>query len=129
MSQTYDFLLTIATQNNGVGYGHFGLTQTASAFGTWTLPEITGSELWLVEVKISNIGAETMAITGSVDGTNFSSALIPIDQSTGRPYASAALGNGTFTLPSNWPFRFYKFTKSLAVTAAGVSAIAITLPE
>ena len=95
---------------------------TAAAVGTLTspIPYATG------DMKISTVStAETIAITGSFDGVNYSATLIPFDLSTGLDHPTGNLATGNYVLPYRLhsPFQFFKFTKSGAVNPSSVAVV------
>lgn len=121
--------------NQGGLLGLYLKTGTTVAFaGTLVLPSVASSQHASnhqspIKMEILGLAAETMALTGSVDATNFSAALIPISATTGGYYSSATLTNGQYLFPSNWAFTHYKLTKSSA-TDTGIVAIAYnTVPK
>lgn len=121
--------------NQGGLLGLYLKTGTTVAFaGTLVLPSVASSQHAMnkqspIKMEILGLAAETLALTGSVDATNFSSALIPINATTGNYYSSATLTNGQYLFPSNWAFTHYKLTKSSA-TDTGIIAIAYnTIPK
>ena len=82
-----------------------------STAGVFTLPDSIDSR---VLVTIGGLSSETMAITMSNDGTNYSAALLPVDDATGLDTTAATLANGRYrfdTLRFGSP-KFMKFTKS-----------------
>lgn len=114
----------------------FSVTGTAAAVGTVTLPRgasSVNSRHGLHTMIISGLGSETIALTGSTDGTNFSASLLPLDYTastgTGNYVAAATLGNGTFKIPYSWPFSSYKFVKSSTSDTANVTFAAFTVPK
>lgn len=121
-------LIGHATQNNGLTYVHKVLSNTIAALGTVQLVAPASVDNWVTEFTLV-LNAETVVCTGSVDGTNFSAALAPIDQSTGRPASSTNLASGTYTVPVQWPFQQLKFLKSAAVNQGVVSVLQINVPE
>ena len=121
--------------NQGGLLGLYLKTGTTVAFaGTLVLPSVASSQHAAnkqspIKMEILGLAAETLALTGSVDATNFSSALIPLNATTGGYYSSATLTNGQYLFPSNWAFTHYKLTKSSA-TDTGIIAIAYnTVPK
>lgn len=104
--------------------GHF--TGTAAALGTTAYidPAIAYTGVILF---VSALTAETIAVTGTKDGTNFEAALKPIDTATGQPVATTALPVGIYILPVG--YMKYKFTKSGAVNVGTVSYIASGVPQ
>jgi len=93
---------------------------TAAAVGTITSPM---PYQW-GDMKISTVStAETIAITASTDGTNYSATLIPFDLSTGLDHPTGALATGNYVLPVriHGAFQFFKFTKSGAVNPSSVA--------
>lgn len=93
---------------------------TIAAVGTLTrgMPYIYG------DMKIStNSTAETIAITASNDGVNYSATLLPFDLSTGLDHTTGALATGNYVIPYRLhsAFSFFKFTKSGAVNPSSVA--------
>lgn len=96
--------------------------QTVAAVGTLTgsIPYAAG------DMKISTVStAETIAITGSFDGVNYSATLIPFDLTTGLDHPTGALATGNYVLPYrlHTAFQSFKFTKSGAVNPASVAIV------
>ena len=94
---------------------------TAAAVGTLTrspIPYIYG-DLYISTVST----AETIAITASTDGVNYSATLLPFDLTAGLDHATGALATGNYKIPyrMHTPFMFFKFTKSGAVNPASVA--------
>lgn len=126
----------VKVPNQGGELTVFSVTGTAAAVGTVTLPRgasAINSRHGLHTLKISGLTGETIALTGSTDGTNFSASLLPLDftttTGTGNYVASAALGNGTYKIPYTWQFSSYKFVKSNTVETANVTFAAFTVPK
>lgn len=102
------------------------LTQpyTLATQGTFQIPD---GAIGDIEFAIQGLTTETMAVTMSPDGVNFSAALKPVLKTTGKDSPTAALTFGYYTLPVlrfGSP-KFLKFTKSATVEAA---VIAIAVP-
>lgn len=98
---------------------------TAAAVGTLTSP----IPYQFGDMKVSVVAtAETVAITGSFDGVNYSGTLIPFDLSTGLDHATGALATGNYVLPYRLhsAFQFFKFTKSGAVNPSSVAVARMT---
>lgn len=96
------------------------LSTTSATFGTVTLPDLGGINVIDNRFELKTLGAETMALTGSCDGTNFEAgSLLPYTAADGLIPASAALVDGVYIIPKDWPYKAYKFVKS------STSAVAI----
>jgi len=72
---------------------------------------------------IAGLTSETVGVSISQDGTNYSAALVVVNAATGVDTANATLGNGTYLLPF---LRFgspmyVKFTKSSTTESAAVA--------
>ena len=93
---------------------------TVAAVGTLTrvIPYIYGD----MNVSVTAT-AETVSVTASTDGVNYSATLLPFDLSTGLDHATGALatGNYVFKYRMHSPFMFFKFTKSGAVNPCSVA--------
>lgn len=114
----------------------FTKSSAPAAIGTVSLPlgnSSINSLHALHTIVIAGLASETIALTGSTDGTNFSAALLPLDYTvttgTGNFVAAATLTNGTFKIPYTWPFSHYKFLKSSTSDVATVSFSAFTFPK
>jgi hypothetical protein len=95
---------------------------TVAAVGTLTSP----LPLAVGDMKVSVVAtAETIAITASTDGVNYSATLLPFDLSTGLDHATGALATGNYVLPYRLhsQFQFFKFTKSGAVNPSSVAVV------
>ena len=93
---------------------------TAAAVGTTTRP----APFCYGDLLIStNSTAETIAVTASLDGTNYTATLLPFDLSTGLDHATGALATGNYVIPYrvHSSFNFFKFTKSGAVNPSSVA--------
>jgi hypothetical protein len=98
---------------------------TAAAVGTLTSP----IPYQFGDMKISTVStAETITITASSDGVNYSATLLPFDLATGLDHATGALATGNYVLPFRLhsSFQFFKFTKSGAVNTGIVAVARIT---
>jgi hypothetical protein len=94
--------------------------------GIFTIAENSSSD---IKFTIASLSTETIGVTISNDGTNYSAALRPIVDSTGKVAANATLGNGAYTLRKadiGCP-KYVKFTKSAAVDTGTVAAGACIL--
>lgn len=111
MSQLNYFLNSTQRQD-----GYFATTAAALGTTAYLSPDL-GAVVVLMIASLA--GGETVAVTGTHDGTNFEAALKPINTATGLPAASTALVAGTYILTQN--YRKYKLTKSAAVQL-GVAA-------
>lgn len=105
----------------------FGYAQgtEVGALGTtdWIDPDF-GSPVVLM---IPYLNGETVAVTGSHDGTNYEAALKPISIATGQPVTSTALPVGTYILDQN--YRKYQFTKSAGVGIGVVAWFIESIPK
>lgn len=121
--------------NQGGLLGLYLQTGTTVAFGgTLVLPSVASSlnasnKQSPIKMAILGLAAETISVTGAVDGTNFSSGLIPLSATTGGYVASANLTNGEYLFPTNWSFTHYKFTKSSATNTAILAVSYNTVPK
>jgi hypothetical protein len=90
----------------------YNKSATAAAVGEAIFPSIHGYDVLEAKFEYITNGAETLELTGSNDGTNYSAALVPFDVATGLPAADATLSEGKYLIPKNWSFSHYKFTGS-----------------
>ena len=107
---------------------------TVAGGGVLVLPNVASSVHAVgnqnpIKMEILALTAETIALTGSVDATNYSSALIPISATTGNYFTSATLTNGQYLFPATWAFTHYKFTKSSATDACIIAVGYNTAPK
>ena len=107
---------------------------TAAGGGVCVLPNVASSVHAItnqspIKMEILALTAETIALTGSVDATNYSSALVPISATTGNYFTSATLTNGQYLFPATWAFTHYKLTKSSATDACIVAIAYNTAPK
>ncbi len=119
------FPLLSGTSTQGVVSTLQALSGTSATHGTYTLKPRKAESEYLSLLLYIKVDTETMALTGSVDGTNFSAALLPIDAAVGTPVTAATLATGNYVIPKEWPYSSYKLTKS-AGTNASYSALALT---
>ena len=114
----------INTANPRLASGVHALYQgTAAATGTFSCSDgVTGD----IEFRIAGLSGETVGVTISWDGTNYSAALKPIDMATGLDAAAATLGNGVYSLPMKrfGSPRYVKFTKSSTSETVAVMVVA-----
>lgn len=107
---------------------------TVAGGGVCVLPNVASSVHAItsqspIKMEILSLAAETIALTGSVDATNYSSALIPISATTGNYFTSATLTNGQYLFPATWAFTHYKITKSSATDTCVVAIAYNTAPK
>ena len=96
------------------------ITGTAAALGT-----VAGLEgCTSLAVQITALTAETIGISLSMDGVTYSSAIKPIDATTGAPAAAATLGVGYYWI-TGVPLAFVKFTKSAGANTGTLKYFAI----
>ena len=98
---------------------------TPAAVGTLTSPQ----PMEWGDMKVSVVAtAETIAITASTDGVNYTGTLIPFDLSTGLDHATGNLATGNYVIPYRIqaPFNFFKFTKSGAANPCSVAIARIS---
>ena len=93
---------------------------TVAAVGTLTrpMPYIYG------DMMVSVVDtAETIAITASSDGVNYSATLLPFDMTAGLDHATGNLATGNYKIPYRLhsAFNFFKFTKSGATNPSSVA--------
>lgn len=90
----------------------FGPSTAANMGGTvFTVPDNATGD---IDFIVKWLSSETIGVTISDDGTNYSDALIPVVATTGLDAAAATLGNATYTLEIlrfGSP-KYVKFTKS-----------------
>ena len=101
------------------------LSTNATAFGTVTIPAPATVEYTDIRFELKTLGAETIALTGSIDGTNYEGSLKPYKGADGLIPATAALVDGVYLIPKEWPYQKYKFVKS-AATAVAIAAFSAT---
>jgi len=107
-----------------LGVALFGPSAAAAlGGGVFTVPENHNGD---IVFQIAGISSETMAVTVSYDGTNYSAALKPFNITNGVIVASADLAAGKYSLKVKeiGSPRYVKFTKS-ATTEVGAVAIAV----
>jgi hypothetical protein len=120
-------LLAGEAPNNQIAYKHQLLNDTVAALGTVQLG-IPGQSVKRVIEFTTVSTVETIAITGSIDGTNFEAAFKPIVASTGLLASSTNLASGTYIIPANLPYQQIKFTKSAGVNQGIVSIVEVNYP-
>lgn len=101
------------------------VTSAATAFGTVSIPHPSTVDYTDIRFELKTLGAETMLLTGSLDGTNYESSLKPYKNADGLIPSSANLVDGVYVIPTTWPYQKYKFVKSSA-TATAVAAFSAT---
>lgn len=101
---------------------------TAAAHKTYVLPQKAANNYLQTTLTLVNLGSETVALTGSIDGTNFSASLIPIVATTGL-LGVAALTNNTYTIPTSWPYSHYKLVKSSTSDTLASNLSAVSIPK
>lgn len=107
---------------------------TVAGGGVCVLPNVASSVHSVspdsrIKMEILSLAAETIALTGSVNATDYSDALIPISATTGNYYSSATLTNGQYLFPATWAFTHYKLTKSSATDTCVVAIAYNTAPK
>lgn len=122
-------LLAGRGSQNQIAYKHSLLNDTVAALGTVQLAQTSESVARVIEVITVSSGGETIAITGSIDGTNFEAAFKPIVASTGLQASSANLASGTYLIPLGQPYQQLKFTKSAALNQGLVSLVEVHFPK
>ena len=96
--------------------------------GIATIPDDANGD---IEFQIEGLSSETMAVTISDDGTNYSASLLPFDVTNGVIVAAATLADGKYRLPLKdfGTPKYVKFTKSATsesvAVALGVSRASI----
>ncbi len=95
----------------------------------------TGTDVQIANRAIGDIvfstksTTDTIAVTPSIDGTNFDAALVGVifDESTGLPVTSSALPTGNYRIPYRFhqAFQAFKFTKSGTTAVASLSVAQI----
>ena len=121
--------------NQGSVLGLWMKAGTAATFaGTLQIPLAASSlgaanKQSLIKMNVLSLTAETLALTGSTDGTNFSAALVPISATTGGYFSSAALSTGEYQFPSTWNFSHYKVVKSSSTDSCAVAIAYNTAPK
>ena len=120
-----DATQTADVRVGSVAYTLFGPSAAANlGSGVFTLPDAVSGD---VEFKILGLSTETIGVTLSMDGTNYSAAQKVVSASTGLDTANATLANGTYKLPIlrfGSP-KYVKFTKS---ATTDVAAVAVCVP-
>jgi hypothetical protein len=96
------------------------LSSIATAVGT--VANLEGCKC--LAVQITGLSGETIAMSLSMDGATFTSAIKPIDATTQVAAAAATLGNGYFYL-ANCPLAYVKFVKSAGAETVTIKLIAI----
>ncbi len=84
---------------------------TAAALATFTLPDDVNGD---IDFELVGLSSETVGVTISDDGTNYSAALKPFDIANGVIVSAATLAAGRFRLriqDFGTP-KYVKFTKS-----------------
>ena len=108
---------------------------TAATFaGVLVLPNVASSLHAVnkdsrIKMEILGLTGETIALTGSVDGTAYSASLIPLDATTGGYAASGTLANGQYIFPATWAFTHYKAVKSSATETCAIAIAYNTAPK
>lgn len=108
-----------AAANMGNSYGNHPNT---TVNGVFTVPDGVSGDIIF---KLLGLSAETVGVTLSADGTNYSSAIIPVVATTGLDAAAATLSDGLYVLPLlrfGSP-KFIKFTKSSTSSLAVITAM------
>jgi len=97
---------------------------TALGGGIFSSTDGTSGDLYFTIVGLSS---ETVQVTRSMDGTNYSAALLPIDLSTGMPVAADTLAAGRYVLPLKvfGSTHYVKFVKS---STSEIIAVAVAEP-
>ena len=102
----------------------------ANALGTITVPAPATVLYTDMRFELKTLGAETVALTGSVDGTNFESvSLRPFKNADGLVFGADALIDGQYVIPQSWPYQKYKFTKSSTSAVAILAFSATYVPK
>lgn len=99
-----------------------GTSFSATAAAVGTVANLEGCKC--LAVQITGLATETIGMSLSMDGATFTSAIKPMDATTGAVAAAATLGNGYYYL-NNVPLAYVKFTKSATTDPAVVKIIAI----
>ena len=105
------------------------LYSSATALGTVTLPPPATVNFVERKFKLSGLGAETLLLTGSIDGTNYEGNLRPFVTSTGLVFTADALTADEYKIPESWPYQKFKFVKSSATATAVASFVASYYPK
>ena len=126
---SHSYPLITGAGNNNVRLFTSNKSATAAAVGTVILTNYGGCEFKDIVFEYITNGTETIELTGSVDGTNFSAALVPFDVATGLLAADATLSEGSYIIPSTWNFSHYKFTGSSTSDVKTIAFAATVYPR
>lgn len=96
---------------------------TSATVAVGTLNQLEGFAAF--GFQLSGLGAETVTVTPSLNGSTFGPAIKPFDASLGAVAAASALSNGVFWLPTSLPVSSLTFTASTIPTGVTVSYIAL----
>ena len=103
---------------------------TATSLGTITIPAPATVDYMDIRFKLATLGIETVALTGSVDGTNYETiSLRPFKNADGLVFGADALIDGEYVIPASWPYQKYKFTKSSTSAVAVLGFCATYVPK
>jgi len=94
-----------------MGHSFYGTSDFSTVHGVFATPDgIAGDIL----VSLVGLSSETIQIYMSADGTNYSAALLPVDDVTGLDTTSATLGAGRYRFAASrfGSPKFLKFVKS-----------------
>lgn len=102
----------------------------AASLGTITIPAPATVDYMDIRFKLATLGIETVALTGSVDGTNYETiSLRPFKNADGLVFGADALIDGEYVIPASWPYQKYKFTKSSTSAVAVLGFCATYVPK
>jgi uncharacterized protein (DUF2126 family) len=107
------------------------LSFATSAAQTFTVTQIANGYKPVedLRLKVWTISGETVNIKGSVDGTNYSANLTPKVKSTGAFAAATELAAAEYLIPKEWPFMYYRITKSSATETCNAVLSAMLIPK
>jgi hypothetical protein len=112
-----------------MGHSFYGTDLSPTVHGVFTTPDAVCGDIL---VSLIGLSSETMYIYMSADGTNYSAALLPIDDVTGLDTTAAELTAGRYRFPilrfgSPKKLKFVKSsTSELVVVVAEVPYNAIS---
>lgn len=98
-------------------------TAAALGGGIATIPDDVNGD---IEFQIEGLSSETMGVTISDDGTNYSAALKPFDVTNGVIVSAATLADGKYRLPLKdfGTPKYVKFIKSSTSESVAVALAA-----
>ena len=79
-----------------MGHSFYGTDLSPTVHGVFTMPDGVSGDIL---VSLVGLSSETMYIYMSEDGTNYSAALLPIDDVTGLDTTAAELTAGRYRFP------------------------------